>query len=113
MTTFDIKIGDKKYKISYDRNAARAFEKIGGTMTILKEKFFTATDMLMFVGLSKYHPTISLNEAMELSDKAIDEHGINTVYSTLAEAYMSVFTQGGSNATEKKTGFIVESPKAV
>lgn len=110
MTSFDIAIGDKTYKMFFDRRSARQFEEIGGNLSDMKEKIFSSTDRMFYVGLRKFHPTISFSEAQELSDKAIEEFGVGKVYGVLSDRFMEVFTQG-ENGSETKS-FLATQAKA-
>jgi len=101
MNSFDVSIGDKTYKMFFDRRSARQFEEIGGNLSDMREKIFSSTDRLFYVGLRKFHPQISFAEAQELSDKAIDEYGIQEVYGALSDKFMEVFTQGENSSTGK------------
>lgn len=103
MASFDVMVGDNTYKMFFDRRSARQFEEIGGNMSDMKEKIFSSTDRLFYVGLHKFHPAISFGEAQELSDKAIDEYGIEEVYGTLSDKFMEVFTQGGNSSSTGKS----------
>lgn len=107
MAAFDISVGDKTYKMFFDRRSARQFEEIGGNLSDMKEKIFSSTDRLFYVGLRKFHPTISFSEAQELSDKALEEHGIEEVYGVLSDRFMEVFTQGENSSPTK--GFLVST----
>ena len=106
MAAFDISVGDKTYKMFYDRRSVRQFEEIGGNLSDMKEKIFGSTDRLFYVGLRKFHPAISVSEAFELSDKAIEAYGIEEVYGALSDAFMAVFTQG-ENSSETGKSFLV------
>ena len=111
MASFDISVGNKTYKMVYTRSSIRQFEEIGGKISDMKEKLYSTTDRLFYVGMRKFHPNVSFMEAQELSDKAIEEYGIDNVYGALIERFMEVFTQGGENASAKS--FVVnKAPKA-
>ena len=112
MAAFDISVDGKTYKMFYDRASVRQFEEIGGNISDMKEKMFSTTDRLFYVGLQKFHPQISFSEAQELSDKSIQEFGINNVYAPLMESFMAVFTEAGSNATTGKSFLVSKSAKA-
>ena len=112
MATFDISVDGKNYKMSFDRSSVRKFEEIGGNLSDMKEKMFLTTDRLFYVGLQKFHPQISFSEAQELSDKSIQDFGINNVYAPLIEAFMAVFTEAGSNATTGKSFLVSKSTKS-
>lgn len=111
MAAFDISVGDKVYKMFFDRSSIRQFEELGGNISDMKEKMYTTTDRLFYVGLRKFHPQISFAEAVEVSNNAIEEYGIDTVYSPLIENFMEVFTRGGNSASTGKS-FIVNKKKA-
>ena len=111
MAAFDVFVDGKTYKMFYDRASVRQFEEIGGNISDMKEKIYTSTDRLFYVGLRKYHPQISVAEAFELSDKAIEEYGVEPIYSALSEAFMAVFTQAGSNATTGKSFLVNKGGK--
>ena len=112
MAAFDINVGDKTYKMFFDRASVRQFEEIGGNISDMKEKMFSTTDRLFYIGLRKFHPQISFAEAQELSNKALDEFGVESVYGALIEPFMSVFTQAGSNATTGKSFLVNKGGKA-
>ena len=111
MASFDILVSDKTYKMFFDRRSARQFEEIGGNLSDMKEKIFSSTDRLFYVGLRKFHPTISYAEAQELSDKAIEEYGVEEVYGALSERFMEVFTQG-ENSSGNKSFLVKPTTKA-
>lgn len=98
MAAFDISVKGKTYKMEFTRESVRQFEQVGGTMSDLRDKLFSSTDRMFYVGLRKFHPQISFAEAQELSDAAISEHGIEEVYRVLSEKFMEVFTQGGNSS---------------
>lgn len=112
MTAFDISVGDKTYKMFYDRASVRQFEEIGGNISDMKEKMFSTTDRLFYVGLRKFNSQISFAEAQEISDKAIQEYGIEKVYEPLIGSFMEVFTQAGSNATTGKNFLVIKGGKS-
>lgn len=112
MTAFDVNVENKTYKMFFDRGSVRQYEEMGGQLTDMKEKMFSTTDRLFYVGLRRFHPNISPAEAAEISDKAIEEFGIESVYEALINPFMEVFTQGGSNASTGKKFLVSKSPKA-
>lgn len=112
MAAFDISVGDKTYKMFFDRRSVRQFEEMGGNMSDMKEKIFSSTDRLFYVGLRKFHPAISFSEAQEIADKAIDDYGIEEVYGALSERFMEVFTQGGNSSATGKSFLVGKNPKA-
>ena len=101
MNSFDVNVGEKTYKLFYDRASVRKFESIGGNVSDLQDKIYTSADKLFYCGLGKFHPNISYSEAAEISDKAIEEFGVDEIYSALVEPFMEVFTEGGKSAKGK------------
>ncbi len=112
MAAFDVSVNGKIYKMFYNRDSIRQFEEIGGSITDMKEKLFSTTDRLFYVGLRKFHRNISFMEAQQISDKAIEEYGIDNVYSALVDKFMEVFTLGADNATTMKSFIVSKAPKA-
>lgn len=112
MTAFDINVGDKTYKMFFNRDSVRQYEEMGGQLTDMKEKMFITTDRLFYVGLRKFNPHISPAEATEISDKAVQEFGIESVYEPLVNAFMEVFTSGGNNSSTGKKFLATKSQKA-
>lgn len=110
MASFDVLVDGKTYKMFFDRASIRQFEEIGGKLTDMREKMYSTADKLMYVGMRKFHPQISPAEAFEISDKAIAEYGIESVYESLIGPFMEVFTQAGSNSTPGKSFIVGKSP---
>lgn len=112
MAAFDINVNNKTYKMFFDRASVRQFEEIGGNISDVKEKIFSTTDRLFYVGLRKFCPNISFAESQEISDKAIEEFGVDPVYGALLDPFMEVFTQAGNNTTTGKSFLVVKGGKA-
>jgi len=106
MAAFDVLVDGKTYKMFFNRDSARRFEEIGGNTSDLKEKPYSTTSKLFYAGLLKYHPTISPAEAFEIADKALEEYGLDTVYSELLNRYLEVFTSAGSSSSKS---FVVKN----
>lgn len=112
MAAFDVSVGGKSYKMFYDRASVRQFEEIGGNISDMKEKLFSTADRLFYVGLRKFHKGISFMESQQISDAAIEEYGIDTVFGGLLDKFMEVFTQGADNATAMKSFITSKASKA-
>ncbi len=112
MNSFDVNVGDKTYKLFYNRDSVRKYEEIGGTLSDLQEKVFSVTDKLFFCGLQKFHPNISFAESTQISDEAIDEFGVSEVFEGLVEPFMEVFSAGGKSSSKGRK-FLATPKKAV
>lgn len=112
MNSFDVFVDGTTYKMFYDRASVRQFEEIGGNVSDMREKIYTTTDRLFYVGLHKFHPQISPAEAFEISDKAIQEYGVDAIYSALIEPFMAVFMQAGNSTSAGKSFIVNKANKA-
>ena len=112
MASFDISVGDKTYKMEYTYDSIRKFEDNEGKLTDMREKIYTTTDKLFYVGLMKYHPNMSYAESAEIAKSAVQEFGVDEVYSALSEKFMMVFSQAGSGKTTGKTFLISKAAKS-
>lgn len=109
MGSFKVSVGDKEYEIEFTRDSVRQFESMGGNIQDMQGKIYTTTDLLFYAGLIKHHPEVNPNLAKKISDAAIEEYGIDTVYAPLVEAFMEVFTSAGEKPAGKS--FLVAKTK--
>lgn len=105
MAEFKVLVDDKEYTMEYVRDSVRQFEAMGGSMQDAQNKIYTTVDILFYAGLRKHHKEISFNLSKKISDKAIEEYGINEIYPVLLEKFTEVFMNEGSN--ENKKSFLV------
>lgn len=105
MAEFKVLVDDKEYTMEYVRDSVRQFESMGGNMQDAQNKIYTTVDILFYCGLRKHHKEISLNLSKKISDKAIEEYGINEIYPVLLEKFTEVFMSEGLN--ENKKSFLI------
>ena len=98
MASFNIEVDGKEYEMEFTRDSVRKFEKMGGTVENLQTQYQSTVDRLFVIGIMTNNPQINPNLAAKICNKALDEYGLDEVYSTLVEPYMEVFTQGGQGA---------------
>ena len=107
MAEFKVLIDEKEYTLEYVRDSVRQFEAMGGNMQDIQNKVYTSVDLLFYCGLRKHHKEISPNLSKKISDKAIEEYGIEKVYPVLVEKFSSVY-MGEGNKENKKSFLIAE-----
>lgn len=105
MAEFKVLVDEKEYTLEYVRDSVRQFESMGGSMQDIQNKLYTSVDLLFYCGLKKHHKEISPNLSKKISDKAIEEYGIEEVYSILVEKFSSVYMGEGNK--EKKKSFLI------
>ena len=106
MAEFKVLVDEKEYTLEYVRDSVRQFESMGGNMQDFQGKIYTTIDILFYCGLRKHHKDISFNLSKKISDKAIEEYGIDEIYPVLIEKFTEVFMGEGNG--EKKKGFLIQ-----
>lgn len=102
MASFFLTVGDNEYELEYTRDSIAKFEQSGGTLSGIREKPFTTTKLLIFVGLLEHNKQIYPTLADKIADEAIDEYGLDDLYGQLSEKYMEAFTDADSSVPKKK-----------
>lgn len=105
MAEFKVLVDEKEYTLEYVRDSVRQFESMGGSTQDIQNKLYSSVDILFYCGLRKHHKEISPNLSKKISDKAIEEYGIEEVYSVLVERFSSVYM--GEGSSENKKSFLV------
>ena len=105
MASFKVLVDDKEYTFEYVRDSVRQFESMGGNIQDMQSKIYTTIDLLFYCGLRKHHSEINFNLSKKISDKAIEEYGIEEIYPVLAEKFNEVFM--GSGDMKNKKSFLV------
>lgn len=111
MAEFKVLVDDKEYTLEYVRDSVRQFEAMGGSMRDMQSKIYTTVDILFYCGLRKHHKEIGVNLSKKISDRAIEEYGIDEVYPILMDKFSEVYI-GEENKDSKKSFLVSEIMKA-
>ena len=101
MAKFQIEVDGKIYDMEYNRDSVRQFEAANGTPEMLTKQYQSAADRLFVIGIMTDNTQINKNLAAKIREKAYDEYGLATVYSTLIDPFVEVFTQAGTQPGKK------------
>lgn len=100
---FDLSIGGRDYTVEFNRDSLKVADGMGVTAND-DMGMYDRTRIILYAGLKKNNPFITLKRAGEILDAALDEgYGLDSFGDVLDEfsrCYKAVFTQSGE--TKKK-----------
>ena len=102
MASFYLTVGDKEYEMEFTRDSIAKFEQAGGTISGIREKPLTTTQLLIFVGLVEHNKQIYPSLAEKIASEAIEDYGLDELYGQLSEKYMEAFMDAGNSKPKKK-----------
>lgn len=99
---FDFSIGGHDYTVEFNRDGLKEADSMGVTAND-EMGIYDRTKIILYAGMKKHNPFITLKRAGEILDTALDEgYGVDSFGDILEEfgrCYKAVFMQSGS---EKK-----------
>lgn len=112
MASFKIDVDGTLYNMEFTRDSVRKFEQSGGSLEGIKSQLQLTTDRLFTIGImAPAENLMNANLAAKVLEKALDEYGLDEVYSTVVEPFLEVFTQAGKQTGKKSMRVIPNQTK--
>lgn len=96
-------IEGRDYTVEFNRESLKNADDAGAASNS-DMGIFARTRVILYAGLKKHHPNITLKRAGEIIDAALDEgygiEGFTDILEEFSRCYAAVFTQSGE--TKKK-----------
>lgn len=101
---FDLDIGGNTYTIEFNRDGLKEADSMGVTANS-DMGLYDRTTVVLYAGMKKNHPFVTVKQARNILDKAFDEgYGLDSFADILDEfgrAYKAVFTESGEKKGKK------------
>lgn len=101
---FDLEIGGYSYAIEFNREGLKEADSMGVTANN-EMGLYDRTAIVLYAGMKKNHPFVTIKQARNILDKAFDDgYGLDSFADILDEfgrAYKAVFTESGEKKGKK------------